>query len=389
MKYLIIGGGIAGTTAAEEIRKRDAAGEITIIDAEPHRLYSRVLLPHYAEGRIPREKVFLKKSEWYQDHNIELMSHVEVTKIDLTNKFVETIEARELPFDKLLLTTGGNVKLLPDDRAGVVYLRNLDDTDQIVERINQIKALPASERAAVIYGGGFISLEFLNIFAKHQIKTTLVMRSGGFWSKILSKGSQQVIRAHIEKHGVRVVTDEPDIVLVGKSELEGVQLKDGEVVKAKMLGVGIGIEPDFALLKDAGIETGAGVMANEYLETAHENVYTAGDVAQFEDVIANRRVIQGNWMNAIMQGRVVGKTMSGERTRFELVSSYATDFLEKNVVFIGDVSREHTTQDQLVLDDENAIETFSRDGRLVGAVLIGDVTRRQELTNAIKNKQHA
>lgn len=387
MRYVIIGGGIAGTTAAEELRKRDADAQIAIIEAEQHRLYSRVLLPHYIEGRVERDRVFLKKPEWYDEQHIELMLGVRVKKIDLKNRFVLTSQERELPFDKLLITTGGDLNLISEDMRGVAYLRTLDDADHLVQLLNEVKALPADERSAVVYGGGFISLEFLNIFEKHNIPAALVMRSGGFWSKILSPESQEVMKHHVESRGVRVYTNE-QIELKGENELDGVKLKGGEVLPAKILGVGIGIKTDYALLEDAGIEHGAGVVANSMLETPQENVYTAGDVAEFDDVVITRRVNYGNWMNALMQGRSVAKTMSGEPTPFELVSSYATDFLEKDAVFIGDVSREHADDVvQLVADQENAIELFERDGRTVGAVLIGDVTKRQEITNAIKARQ--
>lgn len=387
MKYIIIGGGIAGTTAAEELRKRDGEAQITIVEAEQHRLYSRVLLPHYIEGRVERDRVFLKKPEWYDEKNIELMLGVRVQKIDLKNKFVLTSQQRELPFDKLLITTGGDLNLISEDLRGVAYLRTLDDADHVVQLLNEVKAMPKEDRAAVVFGGGFISLEFLNIFAKHAIPATLVMRSGGFWSKILSVQSQEVMRRHVESQGVRVFTNK-EIELQGEAELGGVKLKSGEVLPAKILGIGIGIKADRALFKDAGIEHARGVIANSCLETPQENVYTAGDVAEFDDVVINRRVNLGNWMNAIMQGRAVAKTMSGEPTEFNLVSSYATDFLEKDAVFVGDVSREHADEVvQLVADKENAIELFERGGRTVGAVLIGDVTKRQEITNAIKAKE--
>lgn len=388
MRYVIIGGGIAGTTAAEEIRKRDPESFITIIESEQHRLYSRVLLPHYVEGRVPREKVFLKKPEFYEENNIEIFFGVRVKKIDLKNQFVLTSEERELPFDKLLVTTGGDLRLIEEDTRGVVYLRSLDDADQILQLVKEVKALPESERSAAIYGGGFISLEFLNIFAQHKIPTTLIMRSEGFWSRVLSKESQAVMLRHVQSRGVKVLTNEPVIDLVGEKELQGIRLHDGTRIPAKILGVGIGIKADHQLFEEAGIEYNIGVIANEYLETPQKNVYTAGDVAEFEDVIAERQVNLGNWMNAIMQARVVAKTMTGERTRFELVSSYATDFLEKDCVFVGDVNRERADNIlQAVADEENAIELLERDGRTVGAVLIGDVSNRQKITNAIKSRQ--
>ncbi len=387
MQYVIIGGGIAGVTAAEELRKRDSEASITIVEAEAHRLYSRVLLPHYAEGRVPREKVFLKKPEWYAAQNIEYLPEMRVVKIDVSNAFVELFDGRELPYDKLLIASGGDVRLLESDVRGVSYLRTLDDVDQLLQMIGEAKTEFGAERSAFVYGGGFIALEYLNIFHAHGFATSLAMRAGGFWSRILSQHSQQVMKTHVEAQGVRVFLNEPQPELIGEKQLQGVRLKDGTEVKVQLLGVGLGIESSFELFTDAGFEVGGGVVANEFLETSQKNVYTAGDVAEFFDIVSERRLLLGNWMNALMQGRHVARVMTGERTPFELVSSYATDFLGKDAVFIGDVDREQATVRQLVATDGESLELFDRDGRTVGAVMIGDVSRRQAITNAIKNKE--
>lgn len=387
-RYLVIGGGIAGTTAAEEIRKLDSEGEITILEAEQHRLYSRVLLPHYLKEKTPRDRVFLKKPQWYEEKNIELMLGVRALQIDTKNQFVRTSEDRELPYDKLLITTGGELNLAPEDRRGVVYLRSIDDADLIVERVNELKDFPEDQRKGVVYGGGFIALEFINLFAKYDIKTTVVKRSGGFWSRILSTKSQNVLANHARSSGVTLVTNESSGELVGDAQLEGVKLSDGSIIEANIMGVGIGIHTDQSIFKDAGIDIASGVLANEYLETNVQGVYTAGDVAEFYDLTVGRQLRLGNWMNALMQGRAVGKSMAGERTKFELVSSYATNLLGKEIVFIGDTSRGDADEViQRVANEEHATELFIRDGAVVGAVLIGDVKERQLITNAIKAKK--
>ncbi|MCH8049641.1 FAD-dependent oxidoreductase [Patescibacteria group bacterium] len=190
------------------------------------------------------------------------------------------------------------------------------------------------------------------------------------------------------KNGVKVITNEPSCEIVGDKELEGLRLSDGTVVSAKIMGVGIGTSTDKSLLTDAGIEVDRGILANEYLETSVENVYTAGDVAEFYDVTVDRRLRLGNWMNAMQQARAVVKTMAGERTKFELVSSYATNLLGLKVVFVGDVSRQHADEViQHVDEEDRSTELFIRNGRLVGAVLLGDVLERQAITNAIKEKK--
>jgi NAD(P)H-nitrite reductase large subunit len=388
MKYIIIGGGVAGVNAIEEIRKLDATGEITLLDAEAWPLYSRVLLPHYIKGKIAREKVFLKKEEWYAAQRIDWQPGISVTAIDANNKFVTTSEDRELPFDQLLIVTGGDVRLLETDLRGVSYFRSLTDADLMLDLLHEVKKRTPEEQRGVIYGGGYISLEYINIFKHFDIPATVVMRGSGFFSKILSPTSQQVLAAHAGSNGVdlRFHTEIND--LLGEAQLSGVKLSDGSEISCAMLGVGIGLDMDLSWLREAGVEVGAGVKANEFLETNLPGVYTAGDCAEVFDAISERQYVIGNWMNAQMQGRTVGKTMAGERTKFELVSSYATNLFGTEIVMIGDVSRDHADEIvQLSIDDQNAIEIFNRDGRTVGAALIGDVKQRQVITNAIKSRQ--
>lgn len=381
---IIIGGGIAGTTAAEEIRARDKECQITIIAAEQHPCYSRVLLPHYVKGKVAREKVFLKTFQWYFDHNIELMSGVRVTKIDLRNRFVLTTEGRELPYDQLLVTTGTEITLFPQDLRGVSYLSTVEDADHVITLLNELKTLPEGNRHAAVYGSGFIACEYANIFEHHGIPFSFIMRGTGLWSKIISPETQKVLLEHVQSKNVPVYLQEPSPELLGDEELTGIKLKDGTVLPANMLGVGIGVRANEHAVLEAGIPCADGILANEYLETAEKDVYTAGDAAEFTDSQVGRRLRYGNWMNALMQGRAVGKAMAGERAPFNLVSSYATNILGLQVVFIGDVSREHAEKiEQTVASPGIAEEIFIRGGKCVGAVLVGDVKRRALLTKMV------
>src|SRR3989338_5054567 len=126
MRYIIVGGGAAGSTAAEELRKLAPAAEIILIDQEQHRFYSRVLLPHYLIRQIDREKVFLKKESWYQEQKIEWLPGLSVVSLDTKNKHVVLSDGRELPYDKLLIASGLEPRLLEQDMCGVSYLRTLD-----------------------------------------------------------------------------------------------------------------------------------------------------------------------------------------------------------------------------------------------------------------------
>ena len=166
-------------------------------------------------------------------------------------------------------------------------------------------------------------------------------------------------------------------------------MTSGGEFSATILGVGIGIEPDLSWLRQAGMEVGTGVKANEFLETNIPDVFTAGDIAEFDDPITGRQLQIGNWMNAMSQGRTVAKSMTGEQTSFQLVSSYATNVLGLEIIFVGDVERTADEKVHIIgsVADGGITQVFERAGRIVGGVLIGRNTDRASITKAIQEKQ--
>ena len=155
------------------------------------------------------------------------------------------------------------------------------------------------------------------------------------------------------------------------------KVSDGSVLPAAIVGVGIGMHPDQAFYRDARVEIVRGIVTNEYFETKHSGVYAIGDGAEFFDQHVGRSVCYGNWMNAQMQGRAVAKTILGDRASFDLVSSYTTNLLGLQMVFIGDVDRAAADEaKQIFATPESSGEEYYRNGKLVGATLIGDVAQR-------------
>ncbi len=382
---VIIGGGIAGTTAAEELRKLNADVAITIIEQEYHPMYSRVLLPHYVKGKVPREKVFLKSWEWYESHKIEIMPGVRAEAIDIPNRFVRTSEGRELPFDVIILAGGGELNVIGGEPRGVSYLRGVDDADELVGLLKEISMKPASDRRGVVYGGGFIALEYINIFHHFGIACDVVMRGAGFWSSLLSEHSQSVLAKKAIDGGILLHANEPEPTIIGDREVSGVRLSSGIDLPCSILGVGIGMHPDQSFYRECGVEIDRGILVNEYFETAHPSVYAIGDTAEFYDANVARRVVYGNWMNAQSQGRAVAKNICGDRVPFNLVSSYSTNLLGMQIVFIGDVDRKAADDvKQIVATESASVEEFYRAGKLVGAVLVGDISGRATITARIR-----
>jgi NAD(P)H-nitrite reductase large subunit len=384
MRYVIVGGGVAGTTAAEELRKLDDSAEITLISEEQHPLYSRVLLPHFMKGKVPRDRVFLKKLAWYAQKKIDWLPGVLVEKLDVKNKFVGCSDGREYEYDKLLIATGGEVRNLLEDKRGVSYFRSLDDADHFMQLI----AERTDTTRGVVYGGGFIACEYLNLFKHFEVPTQICFRGEHFWTRTLLPESGAFLNAHIREQGVEVFPNTTIEQLTGEKELTSIATTTGEY-SCDILGVGIGIQPDFAWLTDAGVEVNYGVRANEYLETNVPDVYTAGDIAEFYDPIVERHLFIGNWMSAMMQGRIVAKTMHGDKTAVNLVSSYATNAFGLEMIFIGDVDLQAADEVHVVgsASDGGMTQIFERNGAVVGAALLNRNTDRAVLTKAIKEKQ--
>ncbi|MFH1433878.1 MAG: FAD-dependent oxidoreductase [Candidatus Uhrbacteria bacterium] len=385
MKYVIIGGGIAGTTAAEELRRADADAEITIIEQEEHPLYSKVLLPHYVLGKVEREKCFLKDEEWYEQNKIELMLGTRVTKLDTKNKFVETDTAREVPYDKLLITTGTEPRVIGGEPRGTCYFWTFDDTEHLLHILSE----QDSGSSAVVYGGGFIACEFINIFANQGLPTTVVLRGKHFWNSILNDQVGEFFTKHLENNGVKVLSNTKFKETVGDLELLGVKTDQG-TIDCSIMGAAIGQQTDLGWIKDAGIKIGRGVLTNEYLETNTEDVFAAGDIAESYDPIAERQYLAGNWGRALMQGRTVAKNMLGKQTAYQQVSSYAINVLGLDVSFIGDTSKE--AADEVIVrgdEAEGMTQILIRDNKVVGAAILGRNGDRGPLTRMIQNQESA
>ena len=387
MQYLIIGGGIAGTTSAQELRKLSSDAEITIIEQSPHRLYSKVILARYVTDELDRERLFLKPEKWYVDNRIELLTDTRVELIDLKNKFIVTSDKRELPYDKLLITTGQEPRLIDEDIKGIVYFRSLEDAENLKALIGEMKTRPIDEQRMIIVGGSFISMEFLHICQKLEISATVILRSDGFWSKVLSPESKNKILEKARELGIDVRLN-TGFEIIQSDVFLGVKLDDGTEIKGSILAVGAGLLSDLSWLKESGLEVEQGLLCSSKLQTSDENVFAAGDIAQFDDAIAGRVRQVANWTNAIGQGSLAANNMTGQDKEFKFVSSYATRIGDLELSFIGDIDQSKADNVRLLHQEDAILELFDRNNKTVGAIIIGSAKQRTEITNSISNSNN-
>lgn len=379
--HLIIGGGVAGHAAAEAICVRDANATIAIIGNERHPLYSRVLLPHVVRGRIEEEKVFLRKPSFYEEKGIEYLSGRAVMRVDSAAKVVILDDGAELSYGTLLIATGGTPTTLDVPGAAIADVAFF----QTFEDAQRLRDLAGGE--AVVIGGGFIALEFVMSFVKHGIPVTAAMRGDCFFSRALDPDSQKLILDELTKRGVQTICRTAVKGIEAGAAQKTVFLADGQRISCQHIGVGIGLTANVGFLRGSGVRTNAGILADEFLRTSAPDVFTAGDVAEFFDVHTQTSRIVGNWTNASIQGKIVGASMAGELTKFDLVTSYTINCFTLPIAFFGATSDgaderivRHTPQGAVM-------QFLVKNDRVIGVTCVGAMSDRQAVVELLTSQK--
>lgn len=384
--YLIIGGGLAGTTAAETIRQHDTDGSLAIVSDEPYHLYSRVMLskPSFFLKKVPFDTVWLKKDEWYDEKKVTFIGGRRVTHIDPENKIATLDDQSHVSYEKLLLAVGADARIWSPpgaaDKKGIYPLRTLDHCKSILERLDN------TEKSMTI-GGGIISLEVAELLKESGKEVTMLIREDHYLAHTLDEESAAVIEKAIIEHDISLIKNAVVAEVHGDEYVQSVTLEDGQTIEADMIVTGIGVESDLQWLTDSGVEVRRGIVADEYLQTNHPDIYTAGDIAEFNDLLLEETAQFGSWSNAREQGKAAGLNMVGKHQPFKYVSFYNTQILGNNVAFVGDVRK---LDDRIIIErsrpEKNSYVRILIVGKeLVGATLINQTDEMRALTDLIQN----
>ena len=390
-RYVIIGNGIAGTTAADILRKNDPNCSIQLLTNEPYPLYNRVSLPRFLQGVIVEQKVMIRDFAWHEQRSIQLITETMVANVDTDERVVTTESGNNLPYDALLVATGGWANPLSCPGAkGTQHIYNfvtLDDTKTIIARMLE-------SRTALAYGGSFISYELCDGFAVRKLDTTWLMR-GPYWLRsALDPDGGEVVDNIARKFGVHVIHgDEIESVIPTNGVPGYVKTKKGREIQTDMIGVGLGITLNTQILANTPVKLGSAVIVNEYLETNVPGVFAAGDVAEFYDVHVGEYHTMGTWDNAMAHGRIVAINMAGGHEAYVDVPTYTSPLFDVNIAVVGTAESNNPELQCLSLREpgekgnENYRKLFFRDNRLVGVLMIGSPKGRKKLVEIVKNRQ--
>ena len=390
-RYVIIGNGVAGTTAADTLRKNDPNCSIQLITNEPYPLYNRVSLPRFLQGVIVEQKVMIRDFAWHEQRNIQLLTETLVTSVDTDERVVVTGKGQHLPYDALLIASGGwaNPLQVPG-AAGVKHIYNfvtLDDTKHIIERALEC-------RTALAYGGSFISYELCDGFAMRKLNTTWLMR-GPYWLRTcLDPEGGEVVDNIAKKFGVEVIHGDEIEAVVPQNGVPGyVKTKKGRQIQADLIGVGLGITLNTQYLEGTPVEIRSGVVVNECLETNVPYVYAAGDVAEFYDTTIDHHHTMGTWDNAMAHGRLAGVNMAGGREAYLDVPTYTSPLFDVNIAVVGTAESHNPELVSIARREpgekgnENYRKLFFRENKLVGVLMIGSPKGRKKLVDIVKSQQ--
>lgn len=386
--YVIIGGGIAGTTAAETIRKNDALGRIAIVSDEPHPLYSRVLLskPKWVLGEQPFDNVWLKNDAWYRDNNIHLFKGIRAEELNPVKKEVHLSDGDVLQYEKLLLATGAHTRKwnIPGaDKKGVLYLRTVDDA----RAINEVAQ--GKPKHVVMVGSACVSFEIIEILHSRGFTVTEVMREKYFFEPQLSQEEVAPIEKTLKEKGVEIIRETEIEEILGSESVTGVRLKSGREIACDIILPFIGVELPVEWVNKAGVATHRGIYANQYLETNVPDVWTAGDTSENWDSMLEETVIMGNWMSARLQGQVAGNNMSkNEKEEFAQVSFHTSHGFGYQIGWTGDVRPlEDRTVIHYPVPEEGAhCRLMIRKGKIIGGTTVNRPDLMGAITKLIKEK---
>ncbi|WP_445258139.1 NAD(P)/FAD-dependent oxidoreductase [Nocardioides aurantiacus] len=330
MNIVIIGTGLAGAHAAEELREQGHSGDITLIGEEPHPPYERPPLSKgLLLGTADPDSVFVHPAAWYEDHQVELLTGSPVTDIDLHTCHV-TLGDRQLSYDRLLLATGASPRRLPmADASGadVAYLRTIEDAVALAPRL--------TERLLIV-GAGWIGLEVAAAARQAGGDVTVVENAALPLERVLGPEIAPMITTLHREHGVDLRLRTGLTAIECRNGSTKVRLSDGTDVTPDLILVGIGAEPNDELAVRGGLAAEHGVLVDPQLRASDPHVFAAGDVAHHAHPLHGRLRVE-HWDTAIHHGRHAARGMLGHDEPYERQPYFFTDQYDLGMEYIGHV----------------------------------------------------
>jgi nitrite reductase (NADH) large subunit len=380
-KLVIIGNGMApGRMLEHLLDKAPGRYEVTIFNAEPRVNYDRIMLSPVLSGEKDYEQIIIHGDGWYIKNGITLYKGHKVTQIDRAAKTVTSDRGEVAPYDKLVIATGSVPLILPvpgNNLPGVLSYRDLDD-------VNAMLVAAQSRAKAVVIGGGLLGLEAAAGLAARDMDVTVLHLMPTLMERQLDPAAGYMLQREIEERGIKVVTKASTKSILGERRVEGVELADGRVIPATLVIMAAGIRPNAWLAKEAGIDTGRGILVDDGMRTSDPDVFALGECAEVGGHV------YGLVAPLYEMARVTAAHLTGDDTARFVHNDTPTKLKVTGIDLfsLGDFADGDDRQ-EIVLRDATAgvyKRLVLQDNRIIGTVLYGE-TADGAWFNDLKKRQ--
>ena len=363
---VVVGNGMAGCRAVEELLARDAGRyRVTIFGAEPHVNYNRIMLSPVLAGEKSFDDIVINPRAWYDDNGIDLIVSDPIIAIDRAAKSVTARSGRTVHYDRLLIATGSDPFIIPvpgKDLPGVISFRDMKDVDRMLDAA-------AKGGSAVVIGGGLLGLEAAHGLTLRGMKVTVIHLMETLMERQLDEAAGWLLKTALEARGQTILTGADTAEIYGEGKVEGVRLKDGRDIPASLVVMAVGIRPATALAREAGLTVNRGIVVDDHMATSDPNVLAVGECVEHDGNVYGLVAPLWDMCRSLADGltdRHTGYRGSVTSTKLKVAGL--------DVFSAGDFSGGEGCEDIVLRDASRGVykRVVMKDDRIVGAVLYGD-----------------
>ena len=369
---------MAAGNCARHLREQGADGDVLIVCRELDPPYNRPpLTKKYMRGEESRADILFRPDEWFSEQRVDVLTRTSVTALDPAARVATLSDKQEIAFDKALLATGSNVRILHADGAqldGIHYLRTIRNADAIREELD------GAERVAVI-GGSYIGTELAASFTKLGKQVDLIMLEAVTHERFYGAEVGRYFQDVLQEHGVSVHGSQELERFEGDGDRVGkVVTKSGLEIDCDFVVIGAGVHPELHVAESAGLEIDSGVLTDRFLETSAPGIYAAGDIAEYDSVVHGRRIRIEHWDVAFNHGKYAALNMLGQQQEYDVVPYFWSDLADwTSMEYVGPASEWDVIWWRGSRDEGKFTAWYVKDGRLAAALTVG---RSDDLTVA-------